>query len=42
MRYINDFSVQDIAKALKNSENNISVKIHRAIGKLRTLLLAHH
>jgi RNA polymerase sigma-70 factor (ECF subfamily) len=39
MRYINDCSVRDIAKALKNTENNISVKIHRGVGKLRVLLL---
>ena len=37
MRYVNDCSVRDIAKALKNTENNISVKIHRGVGKLRTL-----
>lgn len=40
MRYVNDFSVRDIAHIFKNTENNISVKIHRGVGKLRALILA--
>jgi RNA polymerase sigma-70 factor (ECF subfamily) len=38
LRYIEDMSVKDIASILKDTENNISVKIHRALKKLNTLL----
>lgn len=37
LRYLQDLSVQDIAKRLGEKEVNISVRIHRAIEKLRTL-----
>lgn len=38
MRYINDFSVQDIARIVNKSENVISVRIHRGMSKLRLLV----
>lgn len=38
MKYINDLSVREIAQALGTSENNISVRLHRAIEKIKTLL----
>jgi len=38
MRYVNDLSVKEIAEALGETENNISVRIHRGLEKLRGLL----
>ncbi len=38
MRYINDLSVKDIAQILGESENNVSVKIHRGLEKLKSLM----
>ncbi|MES2953299.1 MAG: RNA polymerase sigma factor [Patescibacteria group bacterium] len=38
MRYINDLSPKEIAEILKESENAISVRIHRGIQKMRLLL----
>lgn len=38
MRYVDDYSVRDISKLIQNSENNVSVKIHRGILKLRKVL----
>lgn len=38
LRYIEDMSVKDIASILKDTENNVSVKIHRALKKLNNLL----
>lgn len=38
MRYVNDLSVSHISKLTGNSQNNISVKIHRGILKLREIL----
>lgn len=40
MRYVNDFSVQDIARIVHKSENVISVRIHRGLSKLRLLMSA--
>ena len=37
LRYLQDLSVQEIARQLGEKETNISVRIHRAIEKLRTL-----
>ncbi|MEK7615651.1 MAG: RNA polymerase sigma factor [Patescibacteria group bacterium] len=37
MKYINDLSIKEIAEVLETSENNISVRLHRAIEKLKTL-----
>lgn len=38
MRYIQELSVKEIAQALADNENNVSVKIHRGLNQLRTLL----
>jgi len=38
MRYFNELSVKEIAEILGESENNISVRIHRAINDLRKIL----
>ena len=35
MRYVDDLSVKEIAEALGEQENNISVRIHRGLHKLR-------
>lgn len=37
MRYVDDFSISDIARATGESENVISVRIHRGIEKLKKL-----
>lgn len=37
MRYVDDLSVKEIAQAYDEHENTISVRIHRAVEKLRTL-----
>lgn len=37
MRYVDDFSISDIAKVLGETENVISVRIHRGIEKLKKL-----
>lgn len=42
MRYLEDMSVKDIAKILDESENNISVRIHRALAQLRSLVPETH
>lgn len=38
MRYVDDFSIKEIAKILNEKENNISVRIHRAMEKLKSIL----
>ena len=38
MRYISDLSVQEIAKVLGESENVVSVRIHRGLSKLKLLV----
>ena len=35
MRYIEDMTVKEIAKILGETENNVSVKIHRGIAKVK-------
>lgn len=37
MRYVNDYSVKDISLIINNSENYVSVKIHRGILQLRKM-----
>ncbi|MEK7115173.1 MAG: RNA polymerase sigma factor [Patescibacteria group bacterium] len=37
MRYIDELSIGEIAKILNQTENNISVKIHRVMAKLKGL-----
>ena len=39
MRYADDYSIGDISRILKSSENSISVKIHRGLSKLRKVLV---
>lgn len=38
MRYVNDLSVKEIAEIMNETENVVSVRIHRGINKLRTLV----
>lgn len=38
LRYVEDISVKEIANILKENENNISVRIHRGIEKLKKIL----
>ena len=38
LRYMEDLSVKEIAIVLEESENNVSVRIHRALSKLRTTI----
>ena len=38
MRFVDDLSVREIADALDETENNISVRIHRGLEKLKSLL----
>jgi len=35
LRYIDDLSIQEISEIMESSENNISVKIHRILEKLK-------
>jgi RNA polymerase sigma-70 factor (ECF subfamily) len=39
MRYVDDLSVKDIAVIINETENVISVRIHRGIAKLRELIV---
>jgi DNA-directed RNA polymerase specialized sigma24 family protein len=38
MRYVEDMTVPEIAEALKEKENTVSVRIHRALKKTQDLL----
>lgn len=38
-RYVEDMSVKEIAAILSEKENNVSVKLHRAMGRLKKLLV---
>ena len=38
MRYVNDLSVKEIAEITHETENVISVRIHRGLNKLRTMV----
>lgn len=38
MRYVDDLSPKEIAEALGESENNVSVRIHRGIKQLKEIL----
>lgn len=42
MRFIDEFSPREIAELLGESENVISVRIHRGLAKLRTLCSEEH
>lgn len=37
LRYINDLTVPEIARTMEITENNVSVRLHRAIDKLREI-----
>lgn len=39
MRYVNDLTIQEIAQILGESENVVSVRIHRGLDKLRKLII---
>lgn len=39
MRYVNDLSVKEIASILNESENVISVRIHRGLNKLKGMIV---
>jgi RNA polymerase sigma-70 factor (ECF subfamily) len=41
LRYVDGLAPKEIAEALGESENAVSVRIHRAVGKLRELCRAH-
>ena len=38
MRYIDDLSLKEIAEILNDTENNVSVRIHRGLKQIRELL----
>ena len=38
MKYVEDMSVKEIAYIIKESENAVSVKIHRGLKKIRKIL----
>lgn len=38
MRYVNDLSVKDIAQIVNETENVVSVRIHRGLSKLREVI----
>lgn len=38
MRYVNDLTISEIANAIDESENVVSVRLHRGLKKLRTIL----
>ncbi len=38
LRYAEDMNIKEIAKILRESENNISVRIHRGLEKLKKIL----
>jgi len=38
MRYVDDFSVQEIAEMTNESENNVSVRIHRGLKQLKEII----
>jgi RNA polymerase sigma-70 factor, ECF subfamily len=38
LRYINDMSITEIANVTGMTENNVSVKLHRAVEKLRSIV----
>lgn len=37
LRYMNDLSITEISEAISESENNVSVRIHRALAKLKEI-----
>jgi len=41
MRYVEDFSIKEISKIINETENNVSVRIHRGLEKLKKILNDH-
>ncbi len=39
LRFVNDLSVAEIAELLGEKENNVSVRLHRALEKLRKIYI---
>ena len=37
MRYLDDLDIKEIAAALEETENNISVRLHRGLEKIRKI-----
>ncbi len=37
LKYVEDLSVKEIAKILKENENTISVRLHRALNELKSI-----
>lgn len=42
MRYVNEMSIKEIAEATEMTPNNVSVKIHRSIDKLKEVLKEYY
>lgn len=42
MRYVNEMSIKEIADILDMTTNNVSVKIHRAVEKMKDILKEHY
>ncbi len=42
MRYVNEMSIKEIADTLDETPNNVSVKIHRAVEKMKGLLAQYY
>ena len=42
MRYVNEMSIREIADTLDLTPNNVSVRIHRAVEKMKSLLSDHY
>ncbi len=42
MRYVNEMSIREIADTLGLTTNNVSVRIHRAVEKMKGLLSNHY
>ena len=38
LRYVDDLSIKEIAKITKESENVVSVRIYRGLGKLKEVI----
>jgi DNA-directed RNA polymerase specialized sigma24 family protein len=42
MRYVDNLEPKSIAEILGDSENAVSVRLHRGINKLQELMHTHH
>lgn len=41
LRYLDELSIEEIAKVTEMTENNVSVKLHRAVEKLKSIVAIH-